>query len=443
MLKSKKIIRILSGLVLLVILWIAFIVIQGLFARQISHHEMYIPKNADSVLEIDGENLIRAFVKEVILEGRFEDQIKGYTDSSEDSESMGIDYLSTFYVFTVEKESTVLTGALMNILDDDQFELAMKVGQEAGTGFAVKNGVGLMLYDTREHPIGTIKLNSIASTIVNKKGGFDFKKLGDPLKIPIANYWRKEYSIDNGTKSFTDICMSLFVKKNELKIDGHANFESSVSHNYPVLTKSDLSIQTQFIPSQLSDLLTNNTKNIGFAFPKLTYVSGNYHYSEPSPIPGLKVLPNFDAIYSFDENFQIRIPLIAFAASGRINSLTLKSFKIGGKTIYYKQLDPKTIYVGQSRYSEEIVDKNALFEVNGDLKQLLEIQNGGVMAKLLTLSGEYNTAKRFLSGIKSSNFYIKDKDDKTVHLSGKIKFEDGKSALNETMRFILDIGLFD
>ena len=155
------------------------------------------------------------------------------------------------------------------------------------------------------------------------------------------------------------------------------------------------------------------------------------------------VLPNFDGIYSFDKNFRIRIPLIALSASGKLNSLTLKSFKIGDKTIYYKQIDPKTIYLGQSRYSVEIVDKNALFEINGDLKQLLEIRNGGIMTRFLSLSRDYNATERLLSGIKSSDFHVQDKDGKTVDLSAEIKFIDGKSAFNEALHFILDIGLFD
>lgn len=443
MLKPKKIIQFISALALIVILWIAFLVIQGLFARHISHHEMYIPKNAESVLEIDGENLIHAFVKEVILERRFEDKIKEYSKTSRDSESMRIDYLSTIYVFSVEKESRVFTGVLMNILDDGQFERAMKIDQGVGTGFAVKNGVGLILYDSEKNPMDLSKLNSFASSIIEKKSGFDLNKLPQAKENTSINYWLKQYSLNSGAKTFSNISVSLFVEDTELKMKGTAHFESSINRSYPVLEKNDLSIQTQLIPSQLSDLFTNNMQHLGFTLPKLTYLSGNYHYSEPSPIEGLMVLPNFDGIYSFDKNFPIRIPLIALSASGRLNSLTLKSFKIGDTPIYYKQIDPKTIYLGQSKYSVEIVDKNALFEVNGDLKQLLEIRNGGLMTRFLSLSREYNATERLLSGIKSSNFHVQDKDDKTVDLSAEIKFEDGKSAFNEALHFILDIGLFD
>ena len=443
MLKPKKIIQLISALALLVILWVAFLVIQGLFARHISHHEMYIPKNAESVLKIDGENLIRTFVKEVLLEGRFEDKINRYSNFSGDSESMGMDYLSTFYVFTVEKESSVLTGILMNILDDSQSERVMKIDQEVGTGFAVKNGVGLILYDSEKSPMNLNKLNSFASSILEKKSGFDLKKLPQSTENASINYWIKQYSLNNGTKTFSNISISLLVDGTELKMKGTAHFESSINRSYPVLEKNDLSIQTQLIPSQLSDLFTNNMQHLGFALPKLTYLSGNYHYSEPSPIEGLIVLPNFDGIYSFDKIFPIRIPLIALSASGKLNSLTLKSFKIGDKTIYYKQIDPKTIYLGQSRYRVEIVDKNALFEINGDLKQLLEIRNGGIMTRFLSLSSDYNATERLLSGIKSSDFHVQDKDEKTVDLSAEIKFVDGKSAFNEALHFILDIGLFD
>ncbi len=443
MIKPKKTIKILSALLLLVILWAVFLLVQGLFARSISNHELYIPKNTESVLEIDGENMIRAFVQDVLLERQFDEKLDIYLKSSESSESFGIDYLSTFYVFTVEKDSKVLTGVLMNVLDDDLFVREMKLNPESGTGFAVKNGVGLILFDSGKNPMNLAKLNAYASKIVQNKSTFDLKKLPKSSETRRVNFWQKEYTLNDGARTFSDISMSLSVEGAELNMQGSANYQSSINRSYPVLEKSDLSIQTQIIPNHLSNFLSTKIQNIGFAFPKLSYFSGNYHYAEPSPIEGLIALPNFDGIYSFNENFQIQIPLIALAASGKIHSLTLDSFGVSDKTFYYQQIDPATIYLGRSKYCVETVDKNALFQVSGDLKQLLKIRNGGIMTRFLSLSKEYNAAKRFLSGIKDSDFQMVQKDAKTVNLSAHITFEDDKSALNEAIRFVLDIGLLE
>lgn len=443
MLKPKKIIQVLSALLLLGVFWIVFAVIQGLFERKISHHELYIPKNAQSVLEIKSEPLIKTFVQEVLLERRFSGKIDSYTSSSEGDESLGMDYLSTFYVFTIEENSKSLTGILVNILDDDQFIRAMKSKQNVGAGFSVENGVGLMLYDMSENPMGTDKLNAIATRIIETKSGFDLKKLSGSTENSKLNYWQKEYAFNDGSKSFKQLKLAMTLEGNTLKMKGDANFQSTPSRNYPILKKSDLSIQSQFIPNKVNEFWESNMVDFGLKFPKMSYVSGNYHYSEPSPIPDLKVLPHFDGIYGFEENFQISIPLIALSASEKINSLNLHSFNIGNKTIYYKQIDERTVYLGQSKYNPETVTKNALLEVSGDLKQLLEIRNGGMISRLLALSPEYNAAERFLSGIQSSEFYIRDKDGKTVDLSGEIEFKNGKSALNELMRLVLDLGVME
>lgn len=443
MLKPKKIIQIISAFVLLAILWIAFLLIQGLFERHISNHEMYIPKNSESVLEINGEELIQTFVQDVLLKRQFDDKLEEYVYPSESSESLGIDYLSTFYVFTVEKDARILTGILVNVLDDEQFEFATKTDQEDGTGYAVKNGVGLMLYSSEKSPMSLNDLNTYALSIVEKQSGFDLKKLPKPSEKAKLKYWRKEYTIDNGTRSFYNISLSMSIEGKTLEIKGIADFQTFINRSYPILKRNDLSIQSQFIPNNVNAFLSKNLEFIGFNFPKITYLSGNYHYSEPSPIPELKVLPHFDGIYAFDENFRIRIPLLALAASGKVQSLNLKSFDLGGKTIYYKQIDSKTIYLGQSKYSAGPAEKNTLFEVQGDLKQLLEIRNGGMLTKFLAISPEYVATERFLKGIVSSDFYIKDKDGETVDLYVKMKYQDGKSAFNEALQLVLDLGLFD
>lgn len=443
MLKPKKIIQILSAFLLLAIFWVTFSLIQGLFERKISQHDLYIPKNAESVLEINSEALIKTFVQEVLLTGGLNNHIESFTKSSERQENLGIDYLSTCYVFTISENSKSLTGILVNVLDEDQFNRVMKSEEAAGTGFAAKKGVGLLLYDISGNPMSANRLNAIAARIVNTKSGFDLKQLAGRGENDQLNYWQKESTFNSGSQSFKHLKLSIEIKGKVLKMKGNANFSSSLTRQFPALKKSDLSIQSQLIPEKINDYWVSSMTEYGIKLPKISYVSGNYHYSEPSPIPELKVLPHFDGIYVFEENFQVQIPLLVLAASEKIDSLNLKSFKLGEKTIYYQQMNERTVYLGQSKYVSTTASKNTLFEISGDLKQLLEIRNGGMITRILALSPEYNATEHFLSGIKSSEFYIKNKDGKTVDLSLEIEFEEGKSALNELVSLIMDAGFID
>ncbi|MDG1331007.1 MAG: hypothetical protein P8P74_01655 [Crocinitomicaceae bacterium] len=440
MLKRKKIVRILSALVLIALLWVVFLVIQGLFERKISHHELFIPENAESVLEIKSEALVRTFVEDILAEGALDESFNNYVKPSEEGvEPLGIDFLSNCYIFTLPAENDVITGVLINVLNENQFKIAMDQGIESGFGCAVQDGVGLMLFQSGSNLKSSKELSFDAQKMIKKQTKFDLALLKPTLEDSKVNYWTKQY-IFNERKTFRNVHLSMTVEGNELNLKGDASFVSSVTRSYPVLEQKDLSIQTQFIPNRLNELWMRNMENLGLPFPKLTYVSGNYHYSEPAPISDMKVLPNFDGIYAFEKNFQIRIPLIALAASKKINSLNLQSFKIGDKKIYYKQIDQKTIYLGQSPYKASTKEQNALLQVDGDLKQLLEIRNGGIVERFLQYSPEYNAAKRFLSNIQSSNFYIKEKEGDKVDLLGEITFEDGKSALNETTVLLMGLG---
>jgi hypothetical protein len=441
--KRKKIVGILSTLVLIVLLWVIFGVIRGLFERKISNHELYIPENAESVLEIKSEPLIRSFLEDLLAAGTLDERFNEFVQSSEESpEPLGIDYLANCYIFTFQEKNVSLTGILLNVSEEDQFNKVMDAEKESGFGYSLRNGVGLMLFQSEGNLQSSNDLGKIAAHMIDKPGKFDLTILNPTVDNSKVNYWSKEY-VFNEKKTFKEVHLSMTVDGNELSMKGHADFESTESRSYPILEPNDLSIQTQFIPNKVNELWMNNMQNLGIPFPKLTYVSGNYHYSEPSPVKEMKVLPNFDGIYAFEENFQIRIPLIALAASNKINSLDLQSFKIGDKKIYYKQIDPKTIYLGQSQYKASTNQKNALLEVNGDLKQLLEIRNGGIVERFLKFSPEYNAAERFLSGIDESNFYIRDKDGAKVDILTEITFDEGKSALNETIVLLMGLGVFD
>ncbi|MFK7785927.1 MAG: hypothetical protein AB8B56_12465 [Crocinitomicaceae bacterium] len=444
----KKTIRILSTLVLIALLWLTFGIIRGIFERKISHHELYIPENAESVLEIKSEELIRSFLEGVLAEGTLDERFNEFVRPSEDSsEPLGIDYFGNCYIFTFKKDEKAFTGILINVTNEDQFRKVMDTETGTGFGYFVRDGVGMMLFQDDGKPESFKSLSILAEDLIKTPCKFDRSVLSPVKDDSQVIYWSKEYSF-NEKKTFKNLHLSLAVKKNKLSIEGYADFQSSQERTFPVLEKSDLSIQTQFIPNQLNTLWMNNMKNLGLPFPKLTYINGNYHYSEPSPIKEMKVLPNFDGIYAFEKNFQIRIPLIALSASRKINSLNLQSFKVGDKKIYYKQIDQKTVYLGQSKYrlrepQSSNNQKNALLEVNGDLKQLLEIRNGGIVERLLKLAPEYNAAERFLSNIKASNVYIRDKDGSKVDLLGDITFKKGESALNETIILLMDLGYFD
>lgn len=443
MLFQKKIVRVLSAVILIAMLWMVFFIVQGIFARKVSHHEMYIPEYSTSVLKVENEALIRAFFEEVVLKDQLEPKYRDYLTGDDGSDaSYGIDVLATVYVFTFQEKNCQLLGVLMNLSDEEQFDKTLKKESKVGVGYASKEGTGLLIFDNNSSPLKATSLNKIANKILQESSSsFDLKKLDH--KQAYVTFWKDEYVLNNGTRSFRDIQLALILEQENLTVKGRADFVYAKSKAYPVLKHEDLSIQSQFVPDGINETWTTSMKRIGINFPRITYVSGNYHYIEPSPVKALKVLPHFDGIYGFEKNMQIRIPLIALAASGDIHSLDLNSFKFAGKTYFYEQIDSKTIYLGQSPYVLSDEQDNALLKIQGNMNQLLEIRNGGMLARFLSMSPEYNAAEHFLSGIESSEFSIEQNGDKTADLDGKIQFQKDRNALNETLLLVLNLGIFN
>lgn len=428
---------------LIALLWVVFFIVQGIFARNISHHEQFIPSHATSVVKIESEALIQALFQEVILNSGLDSKVRNYLDSpsEEEEEPIGIDFLSTIYLFTIQDNNCQLMGVLMNLSDEEQFNAAYGNEAQTGIGHASKQGAGILLFDNNDTPLSSKILNEMAQKMLEQPSSFDQTKLAHPEAS--ITLWKKEYTLNNGTRSFQEIQLALLLERERLILDGTADFNYDQARSYPVLKRQDLSIQSQFVPNGLNDIWTTSMKKVGINFPRITYISGNYHYSEPSPVPELKILPHFDGIYGFESGMQIRVPLIALAATGDIKSLDLNSFEFGGKIFHYKQINPQTIYLGQSPYSLAATQDDALLKIEGNLKQLLEIRNGGMLSKVLALSPEYAAAQRFLTGVETSNFSIQQTPNGTADIDGEIVFEKNKSALNETMLLLFNLGLFD
>lgn len=422
-------------------LWLAFILIQGLFQKTNPQHERYIPASAKSVLKIDGAELIHLFVSEIILEKGSDGGFGKMSNRSDTNEPLGIDFRSSFYIYTIEVDGRLLMGILMNVTDEGQFISGMQSRKSEGVGFSVKNGVGLALIDLGEIPSNSSSLNSLASQLIAQKSNFDLTQLEAQKEKSKLTFWQKNYTSEGGSIILNDIRLALFMNQNKLEISGTAASKLKLDTSFPVLKREDLSIRLAVVPDALNELWKKYTTELGLPLPYFASISGNYHYIEPSGAAQPQFLPHLDGIYSFVDTLPIQVPLYILNAKGMISDVTKWSFKLGSKTLYYKQIDPKTIYLGQSKFDNYDLEKTTLFEVSGSLKQLLEIRNGGMMTRFLTLSSEFSATKQLFNNISDSHFSMKKKGTTMVSFDGKIIFNEGKSALNEFMQFLLDSGL--
>jgi hypothetical protein len=438
MLKLEKTYRILGAFVLLILLFLVFALSRGIFSRHDAQHQLYIPLQAKSVITINSESFIRTFFSEIVLNPKSDVNFKDFLDTPSEQQDFGVDIRSDFYIFTHELEGKEVMGVLCHVLDETKFIQGLKSSAAKETGFSVKNGVGLILFHAEESGTSRKEMSDLAKKMLETKSGFDLKNsTNSGTKDTKISYWSKNYSSTDRSISLSDIHITLSIESNRLEIDGKANYRSSLPIEYWTLKKEDLSIQTAIIPNSLNELWVRQMTEIGFRMPKIATLSGNYHYAEPSGIAQPQILPHFDGIYSFEDSVNVYLPLLALSMNDKISELTTTYFKLGEKTIYYAQIDPKTIYFGQTKFSKSQVEKSTIFEVSGSLKHLLEIRNGGMMTRMLSLSDQYNALEQFVSGIQDSHFSMRKKGEDQVTISANIEFKKSKSAMAELVGFML------
>lgn len=439
MLKLEKTYRILGACVLLLLLFLVFLLSRGLFSRHDAQHQAYIPLESKSVIKINSESFIRTFFSEIVLNPEGTVSFDELVDNPQQQRDYGIEFRSDFYLFTLHHEGKTVMGLLCHVLDEKQFMQSLNATASKSTGFAVTNEVGVIVFDPQETGNARSNLNQLAKKILQKPSGFDLKKLGDPASSDDTKmaFWSKEFASSDKSISLKDVKMTLTVEANVFEIKGNAKYQSTLPLQYRTLKKNDLSIQTGIVPDALNELWVQQTAAMGLQLPKITSVSGNYHYAEPSGVAQPQFLPHFDGIYSFEKDVNVYLPLLALSLNEKITDLTTNSFQLGEKTLYFEQIDPKTIYLGQTKYTGSTMDKTTIFEVSGSLKHLLEIRNGGMMTRLLSMSEQYSALEEFVNSIQDSRFSMEKKGGNEVVITGKIEFKKGKSAMGELVGFLM------
>lgn len=439
MLKLEKTYRILGAIVLLLLLFLVFALSRGLFSRHDAQQHLYIPLQSNSVMKINSESFIRTFFSEIVLNPKNDVNFKELLDSPQQQQDFGLDFRSDFYLFTLDHEEKTVMGLLCHVLDEKQFIQSLNAMVSTSTGFSVKNEVGLIVFYPQETVGSRTDLSQLAKKILEKPSGFNIKTLSentstDDTKI---SFWSKEFASSDNSISLKDVKMSLSIESDVFEINGNAKYHSTLPLHYRTIKKEDLSFQMGIVPDELNSLWVKQMTEMGFRMPNIASVSGNYHYAEPSGIAQPQILPHFDGIYSFEDSVNVYLPLLALSMNDKISNLTTTSFQMGEKTLYFEQIDPKTIYLGQTKYTGSQLDKATIFELSGSLQHLLEIRNGGLMTRVLAMSDQYSALEQFVEGIQDSQFSIRKKGETQVVISGKIEFKDGKSAMSELLGFLM------
>jgi hypothetical protein len=440
--------RIVGLILLLTILWGAFILTFSLLKTGTNDNQWYIPTDATMVMKIDGRRILSKGFSEVVLEQKDDELIALLmkTVEGEGGEGFGIEYRSDTYLFSVPaKNGNPIMGFLMDLNDEDLFVANVPSSLSKRQGSAANNRVGIILSDVTKNPLSRKELNAMAASLLREKSNFDPSKFRSDEEHPeVIQLWASKFKVPNHDITLSDITLAMDIEKDSVTLHGKAKHSMDIMNFWRwVSADSDLHIQTAYLPKEANQLIENFMNSMGIKTPTISYISLNHHYTEPAQSGNVMVVPNFDATISFADPVVVEKLLLAAAEEGKIELLTTTHFEFGGRQFYYEQLAPDQIYIGRNKLTKKIADYGTLLRISGSVRPFSAVKGSGFMTKMLRLSSLYTSSDKLFSRIEDVNISVKMKGLKEVEIAGHICFTEGNSPIDAFLNFMVRSGILE
>lgn len=316
------------GLFMLLVLWVVYLLFSVYSLQPVSSMGYDVPDNAEIVLKVDAKEVAKNTLLALLLEGKGE-QVFGKIKSlpEKKSKQYGINWTEPITYFTAKHNEKLLQGLIVQVASP--FEWDTEIKQLFGQTSAFKRdklaGIVVQSDDLTEQELADfLAKQKIKQTKSNSKF--------------ISIYQQNE---KGNAELFLD------ANSNKITMNGIVNHNDTIHSNHLKfkLTPSDFHFTSDLISKELNDTLAQLIGvNLG-----CTAISMNYRDVEIS-ITTFSPTPDLDLIMAFENPttlFQIveQIPNAKWKNEG-------KTFSMGKRTYFAKQLDEKTIFIGANEHAE-------------------------------------------------------------------------------------------
>lgn len=422
---------ILSGLI-----WICFAIARLVLSHPNDEPGYFVPESAQSVISISGDSLVSQSFYSLLFNRSDEEQIalisnlKNRMKSSDSNQkwNLGIDYANDVHVFSDFYQNKKLTGFIFRLSDNDLWD---KNGEDAFKGNVVsqRRGNTSIVLESNELSYGDLKsyfkLNCLSKQKPTKNKHliayqYRSKTEGDLQNLE-ANFWMEPHHF-----------AGQFVAK--------INAKTKIGRQTFKLEKGEFNIQSNYVPTVLSDTLNYFAQKFGTKLPRIQSISLNYNGLEiASTKNGILVLPSLESIIGFETNFSVSDFIQNLLNS---NPAMLKSGEnsivIGNKNYYFRQLDAKTIYFGSSK-SPKIskTTSNEVISVLGNPNVLRNITGNRFMTGIIKLNDNYKKFESIVKRIDHIDIQLKKKSATELRGTNKMTFSENRKAMDELVKMVL------
>lgn len=218
--------------------------------------------------------------------------------------------------------------------------------------------------------------------------------------------------------------------------NGKITLFKSIQPNIYSLKPAGFTIQSNYIPNEINQLVANFTSKKNISLPAITSCHVDYlglQLADEKPgllaVMGYVPIPKMNALISFEKPVTVAQFASLFPESVRESNERLN---FGSVSYLLKQLDAHTLFVGCDPAVVVKQKEKSLVTLSGDLNQLLKIDGNSFIAGFIQNMPPVKATSDFMKTIATSSLRILPTSHKNEYtVNGSIAFKNEKQAINE------------
>lgn len=420
----NKIGTILAGGVLLVFLWLICLLfsLYALQPRNIA--SVYTaPENAEVIVNIDGRDVLKRLLTDVLLEGKGDDlfnTVKTLPEQSSPEKQYGINWAQPVTYFKAKHNGKELQGLIVQVINPVEWNRNINT-LLGNTSVAKHQGQsGIVVHS------GELTKEELYAFIDRQKSSEGAEQPGfENGKLMAVRQWSED-----GNAEFT-----VSVDKNIVSSQGIINHGGILKSNQLsfILKPDGFHFTSDLVTKELNDTLA---KYIGIDLP-LTGISVNYRGITLSETDGKSFLsPDGDFVFGFERETSVQ--QVVEAIPNAVWEEENKTVKLGKQVYFIKQLDAKTIFFGVNKNAELSENSQAIgVLLTGSLKPLFTIKGSRLIRAALRLNPVTSFGLDLSEEIQLCSIRLKAVSSTSFQLDASFRFRNEDDAILKLAELVL------
>jgi hypothetical protein len=422
---SSKIASLLSGVFLLTILWVFYLLFSLYTSQKNNPVSAYsVPENAEFVVKVDGREVFQQLLLSTFLEGKSDNIIQKLKEiakkPSSSTKTFGINWTQPITYFKVNYKGQELQGMIVQIINPAEWN--KDINTLLGNTSVAKriDFSGIVVQSTK---LSKSDLYEFIEKNAKKSGKEKITESNQPL-ISISQ---------KGDKGV--INLSIESEKNVILMNGIIDHKGKVKPNQLrfVLVPSDLHLTTDLITKDINDSIS---KYIGINLP-LSGISVNYRGIALTEVNGKNLfLPDADFIFGFEK--ETTVEKLTESIPNSTWNHENQTITIGKQIYFTKQLDSKTIFFGSKQHTEIRENTSAIgFTTKGSLKPLFNVTGNPWIRAAMRMNPISSYGLDFSEEIKTVSIRLEPVNSTYMQLTSSVTFKQEEDAILKLLEIVL------